>query len=103
MHGNVRLNFRPTRKEPIPKKELVEAEPMSMGQKRPELERYRMQVDRQTKASFKSKTAAEKAGAAIKRRTPKSRCPSTTPTKATRSSSRTDHPSVRYPRIWRLV
>ena len=55
----------------IPKKELVEAEPMSMGQKRPELERYRMQVDRQTKASFKSKTEAEKSGAAIKKAHPK--------------------------------
>jgi hypothetical protein len=55
----------------IPKKELVEAESMSVGQKRPELERYRMQVDRQTKASIKSKTEAEKAGAAIKKTHPK--------------------------------
>ena len=76
MHGNIRLNFRPTRKElsmatmTIPKKEFVEAEPMSMGQKRPQFERYRMQVDRQTKASYKSKTEAEKAGASIKKAHP---------------------------------
>ena len=77
MHGNIRTNFRPTRKEhamatmTIPKKETVEAEPMAMGQKRPELKRFRMQVDRQTKASFKTKADAEKAGGAIKKAHPK--------------------------------
>lgn len=55
----------------IPKKERVEAEPMAMSQKRPQLERYWMQVDRQTKASFKSKADAEKAGGVIKAAHPK--------------------------------
>ena len=53
----------------IPKKERP-PEPMSMGQKRPELERFRLQVDRQTKSSFKTKAEAEKVGATIKKAHP---------------------------------
>jgi hypothetical protein len=55
----------------IPKKEHVEAEPMLMGQKRPALERFRLQVDRQTKASFRTKAEAEKLGTPIKKAHPK--------------------------------
>ena len=44
---------------------------MVISQKRPQLERFWMQVDRQTKSSFASKAEAEKAGAAIKKAFPK--------------------------------
>src|SRR5215203_2975274 len=37
------------------------------GQGRPVLQRYWLQVDRQTKSSFEDKTAAEKAAKAIKK------------------------------------
>ena len=47
-------------------------EVLNMSQKRPTMERYRLQVDRQTKASFPTKAPAEKAGAAIKKTHPKS-------------------------------
>jgi hypothetical protein len=76
MHGNIRLNFRPTRKELAmatmrrPKKEQAD-EVFIISQKRPPLERFRVQVDRQTKASFKDKGEAEKAGTAIKQAHPK--------------------------------
>ncbi len=54
----------------MPKKERAE-EVLSMSQKRPTMERYRLQVDRQTKASFPTQAPAEKAGAAIKKAHPK--------------------------------
>ena len=54
----------------MPKKEKVEAEPMRIDQRRPSLLRYRLQVDRQTKASFGSLDEAEKAGKAIKKAHP---------------------------------
>ena len=52
----------------MPKKERAE-EVWNMSQKRPAMERYRLQVDRQTKAS--TQAPAEKAGAAIKKAHPK--------------------------------
>jgi len=54
----------------MPKKERAE-ELLNMSQKRPAMERYRVQVDRQTKASFPTQAPAEKAGAAIKKAHPK--------------------------------
>jgi hypothetical protein len=54
----------------MPKKERP-VEVLDMSQKRPAMERYRLQVDRQTKASFPTLAAAEKAGAAIKKAHPK--------------------------------
>ena len=54
----------------MPKKERAE-EVLNMSQKRPTMERYRLQVDRQTKASFPTQAPAEKAGAAIKKAHPK--------------------------------
>jgi len=77
MHGIIRQNYRPTRKElamatmTIPKKDTEESLPAAKGQKRETLERYRLQVDRQTKASFATQPAAEKAGTAIKKAHPK--------------------------------
>jgi hypothetical protein len=41
-----------------------------VGQKRPTLQRYRLQVDRQTKSSYDTLEAAEKAGKAIKKSFP---------------------------------
>ncbi len=64
-------------------KELARANTMSMPKKgksedmlpptakKETLERYRMQVDRLTKASFKTKEEAEKAGTVIKKAHPK--------------------------------
>jgi hypothetical protein len=69
--------FRPTRKElamattmTIPKKE-AEAEPLNVDQRRPALDRYRLQVDRQTKRTFKNKPDAERVGSEIKKQFPK--------------------------------
>jgi hypothetical protein len=53
----------------MPKKE--EDEVLSMGQKRPALERFWLQVDRQTKTSFPTLEAAQTAGKAIKASHPK--------------------------------
>ena len=55
----------------MPKKEAV-AEEVSVraGQSRPTLERFRLQVDRQTKATYASLEEAEKAGKAIKKAHP---------------------------------
>ncbi len=74
-----RSGVRPTRKElamatmtiPRKDKDADEALPAARGQKREPLERYRLQVDRQTKASFSAYAAAEKAGSAIKKAFPK--------------------------------
>lgn len=47
--------------------ELEETAPLPVGQgKRPETGQFRLQVDRQTKASFTTFEAAEEAGLAIK-------------------------------------
>jgi hypothetical protein len=77
MHGNVRLNFRPTRKElamantmTMPKKGASE-DMLPPSTKKETVERFRMQVDRLTKASFKTKDEAVKAGGAIKKAYPK--------------------------------
>jgi hypothetical protein len=69
--------LRPTKRENLPmsttmimpKKERAE-EVLNMSQKRPAMERYRLQVDRQTKASFPTQALAEMAGAAIKKEHP---------------------------------
>ncbi len=53
-----------------PRKDAQEDEGASRGQARPTLERYRLQVDRQTKASFKVAADAEAAGRAIKKAHP---------------------------------
>jgi hypothetical protein len=51
----------------LPKKAAPdETVPESTGQRRPVMERYRLMVDRQTKASFDTSKAAETAGLAIK-------------------------------------
>ena len=47
----------------------VEIEPASQ-KRRPELGRYKLQVDKQTKASYDSSEAAEEAGMAIKKSCP---------------------------------
>ena len=54
----------------IPKKKDRAEEVLNMSQKRPTMERYRLQVDRQTKASFPTQALAEKAGAVIKKAHP---------------------------------
>jgi hypothetical protein len=55
----------------MPKKEAA-AEPVATkaGQNRPTLGRFRLQVDRQTKATYASMDEAEKAGKAIKKAHP---------------------------------
>ena len=53
-----------------PKKENHETMPEKVSQARPKEERYRLQVDRQTKQSFTTSEAAEKAGKAIKKAFP---------------------------------
>ena len=55
----------------IPKKQTDdEVQESRVGQGRPVLHRYRLQVDRQTKSSFEDKVAAENAGRAIKKAHP---------------------------------
>jgi hypothetical protein len=55
----------------VPKKQTEdEVQQSRVGQGRPVLHRYRLQVDRQTKSSFEDKDAAEKAGKAIKKAHP---------------------------------
>jgi hypothetical protein len=54
----------------MPSKAKIEEPPIEVSQKRPNLERFRLQVDRQTKASFGSFEAAEKAAKAIKKAYP---------------------------------
>ena len=55
----------------VPKKQTEDQVQQSrVGQGRPVLHRYRLQVDRQTKSSFEDKDAAEKAGKAIKKAHP---------------------------------
>ena len=72
VRNHIRANKEVSRMATInmPKKEKVEAEPMRIDQRRPSLLRYRLQVDRQTKASFGSMDEAEKAGKAIKKAHP---------------------------------
>lgn len=54
----------------MPKKDAAEPIVVKAGQTRPTLERFRLQVDRQTKATFASMDEAEKAGKAIKKAHP---------------------------------
>ncbi|MFA6265451.1 MAG: hypothetical protein WC670_07025 [Pseudolabrys sp.] len=55
----------------MPKKEkAAEPETVRMSQVRPPLARYRLQVDRQTKATFASLDEARTAGKAIKKAYP---------------------------------
>lgn len=54
----------------MPKKEATEEVSIKVGQSRPTLERFRLQVDRQTKATYASMDEAEKAGKAIKKAHP---------------------------------
>ncbi len=55
----------------VKKSEPDDAVDEDIGQrKRPETGRYRLQVDRQTKASFATSDDAEKAGLAIKKKFP---------------------------------
>ena len=53
----------------MPKRKEADGEPPAF-QTRPTLHRYRLQVDRQTKASFEDKAAAEKAAKVIKKAHP---------------------------------
>ena len=57
----------PTMNMPPKKREADDDDPLLVSQRRPKEERYRLQVDRQTKASFSTMDSAEKAGAAIKK------------------------------------
>ena len=54
----------------MPKKESPETASLPPSQARATLERYRLQVDRQTKATFAALSDAEKAGRAIKKAHP---------------------------------
>ena len=54
----------------MPKKEAAEEVTVKAGQSRPALERFRLQVDRQTKATYASMDEAEVAGKAIKKAHP---------------------------------
>jgi hypothetical protein len=54
----------------MPPKAKSEEPRIEVSQKRPSLDRFRLQVDRQTKASFSSFEAAEKAAKAIKKAHP---------------------------------
>jgi len=54
----------------MPPKSKKEEASTEASQTRPSLERYRLQVDRQTKASFGSFEVAEKAAKAIKKTYP---------------------------------
>ena len=58
-----------TTKMTMPKKDIEDA-PVAIGQGRTTMERYRLQVDRQTKTSYSTHDAAETAGAAIKKAHP---------------------------------
>ena len=78
MHGQAPVNFRPTRKElamantmSMPKKGRQSEDNLPPTAKKETLEHYRLQVDRLTKASFKTKEEAEKAGTLIKKAHPK--------------------------------
>lgn len=76
MEGDVRKPVRANKDLPrmatmsMPKKETAEPITIKVGQNRPPLERFRLQVDRQTKATFASMDEAEKAGKAIKKAHP---------------------------------
>jgi hypothetical protein len=54
----------------MPKKDVEETAPVQAGQGRAALQRYRLQVDRQTKTSYATHDAAQTAGAAIKKAHP---------------------------------
>lgn len=54
----------------MPKKEAAEPIMVKAGQTRPALGRFRLQVDRQTKATYASMDEAETAGKAIKKAHP---------------------------------
>jgi hypothetical protein len=54
----------------ISKKNESEPEEQSSQRKRPELGRYLLQVDRQTKSSYQTAESAESAGLAIKKNYP---------------------------------
>jgi hypothetical protein len=62
----------------MPKKQ-TEALASRQGQGRPELRRFRLQVDRQTRSSFEKRAAAERPGGPSKRTTPWCRCRYTPP------------------------
>jgi len=51
-------------------RELPEPAP-SIGQKKPDQLRYRLEVDRQTKSSYETSEAAEEIGVALKKAYPK--------------------------------
>ena len=54
----------------MPKKDIEDIPAAAPGQGRIAMERYRLQVDRQTKNSYATHDAAETAGAAIKKAHP---------------------------------
>jgi hypothetical protein len=76
MNSNVRNPIRANKEVPrmatinMPKKDTAEAEPMRVDQRRPEMLRFRLQVDRQIKASYSTMAEAETAGKAIKKAFP---------------------------------
>lgn len=76
MEADVRKPVRANKEESrmatmsMPKKEAAEPIAIKAGQNRAPLERFRLQVDRQTKATYASMDEAEKAGKAIKKAHP---------------------------------
>jgi hypothetical protein len=59
-----------SRQMKMPEKTESEPEEPSSQRKRPELGRYLLQVDRQTKASYQTVETAESAGLAVKKKYP---------------------------------
>jgi hypothetical protein len=60
----------PTMNMPPKRASRQDTDPDQVSQRRPKDERYCLQVDRQTKASFSTMDAAEQAGRAIKKQNP---------------------------------
>jgi hypothetical protein len=60
------MNMPPRSKAPRTSDDVI----LTVGQQRPTLHRYRLQVDRQTKESFKEQTVAIAKGKAIKKAHP---------------------------------
>jgi len=60
----------PTMNMPPKRVSGQDTDPDRLSQRRPKDERYCLQVDRQTKASFSTMDAAEEAGRAIKKQNP---------------------------------
>jgi hypothetical protein len=60
----------PTMNMPPKRVSGQDSDPETLSQRRPKDERYCLQVDRQTKATFSTMDAAEESGRAIKKQNP---------------------------------